>query len=124
MRRSTQRVWFLVLPRTGILNVAGPWEVLGHANNVLGCAAYEFEAFSPEAPAVRTLHGLVIGGLQPLPNVCRRSPDVVIVAGGSPLDPLPADHAPIVPWLLRHRARIGTIVSICTGAFLLGAAPD
>jgi transcriptional regulator GlxA family with amidase domain len=46
----------------------------------------------------------------------------VIVAGSSPADPLPDDHAPLVPWLRRHCARIETVVSICTGAFALAAA--
>ena len=122
MHRSTQRVWFIVVPRTGILNVAGPWEVLGHANDVLGRAAYEVEALGLEAPAVRTRCGLVMGGLHPLPKHCKRLPDTLIVAGGSPLDPLPPDHAPVVPWLRRHHNRIPRVVSICTGAFLLAAA--
>ena len=29
---------------TGVLDIAGPWEVLGHANDVLGRPAYELEA--------------------------------------------------------------------------------
>ena len=36
MRPPTKHVWFLVSPRGGMLNVAGPWEVLGHANDILG----------------------------------------------------------------------------------------
>jgi transcriptional regulator GlxA family with amidase domain len=118
----TKRVWFLVVPRTGILNVAGPWEVFGHTNDVLGRAAYAMEAFGTDAPAIRTQHGLVMAGVRPLPSRLANPPDIAIVAGGSPLDPLPDDHAPIVPWLRRHHARIATLVSICTGAFLLGAA--
>jgi transcriptional regulator GlxA family with amidase domain len=39
MARATKRVWFLVVPRTGLLDIAGPWEVFGHANDVLGRAA-------------------------------------------------------------------------------------
>ena len=54
----TKRVWFLVAPGTGLLNLAGPWEVLGHANEVLGRVAYELELVGPSAPVVRTRHGL------------------------------------------------------------------
>jgi transcriptional regulator GlxA family with amidase domain len=122
MRASVRRVWFLVVPGTGILDVAGPWEVLGHANEVLGRTAYELVAIGPSAPSAATRHGLVVGGLRPLPSTRDRPADVVIVAGASPRDPLPAPQAPILPWLRRHRDRIGTIVSICTGAFVLGAA--
>ncbi|HEY0709454.1 MAG TPA: GlxA family transcriptional regulator [Polyangia bacterium] len=121
-RRSARRVWFLVAPKTGILNLAGPWEVLGHANEVLGRSAYQLEAVGPSAPTTETRHGLVVGGLRPLPRRCETLPDIVIVAGASPKDPLPVEQAPLVPWLRRHHTRIETLISICTGAFVLGAA--
>lgn len=121
MGRSTKRVWFLVVPGTGVLDIAGPWEVLGHANDVLGRAAYQLEALGPSAPTARTRHGLVVTGLRPLPRSGGRLPDVAIVAG-APMRPLPAVDARLVPWLRRFHARIPTVVSICTGAFVLGAA--
>jgi transcriptional regulator GlxA family with amidase domain len=122
MRRSPKRVWFLVPPRTGLLNIAGPWEVLGHANEVLGRTAYALELVGPSAPAVETRHGLVVSGLRPLPKAGARLPDVAIVAGGSPLTPMPHAHARVASWLRRQHAGIPTIVSICTGAFVLGEA--
>lgn len=122
MARIPQRVWFLVSPRTGMLNVAGPWEVLGHTNDVLDRTAYELEALGTSGPELSTRHGLVLGGIRPLPADPGDLPDMVLVAGGSPRDPLPGDQAPLVPWLRRHHERIPTVVSICTGAFLLGHA--
>jgi transcriptional regulator GlxA family with amidase domain len=119
--RSAKRVWFLVLPRTGLLNISGPWEVLGHANEVLGRSAYDLALVGPRAPALETRHGLTISGIRPLPRSGKRLPDVVVVAG-SPLDPPPEEQACLVGWLRRHHARIPTIVSICTGTFLLGEA--
>jgi len=120
--RSAKRVWFLVPPRTGLINVGGPWEVLGHTNDVLGRVADQLEAVGPSAPVAHTRHGLLLAGLRPLPARTQRLPDVAIVAGASALDPLPADQTPLVRWLRRHHARIATVVSICTGAFLLGEA--
>lgn len=122
MPHSTKRVWFLVVPRTSMINLAGPWEVLGHANDLLGREAYQLEAYGPSAPVIRTHFGLALGGLRPLPSRIERPPDTVIVAGGSPADPIPLDHAALVAWLRRHRPRIPTVVSVCTGAFLLAAA--
>jgi transcriptional regulator GlxA family with amidase domain len=119
--RSTKRVWFLVLPRTGLLNIAGPWEVLGHVNDVLGRPAYQLELVGPSAPVAETRHGLVVGGLRPLPRAGARLPDVAIVAG-APMNPVPGGHERLVPWLRRFHGRIPTLVSICTGAFVLGAA--
>jgi len=124
MAPATKRVWFLVVPGTGVLDIAGPWEVLGHANDVLGRPAYQLEALGPRGPAVETRHGLVVGGIRPLPRDVQRSgrlPDVAIVAG-APIRPLPEVDDRLVPWLRRFHARIPTVVSICTGAFVLAAA--
>lgn len=120
-RESTKRVWFLTLPRTSLLNIAGPWEVLGHANDILGRQAYASELVGPSGPVTPTRFGLVLGGVRPLRRSPDRLPDVAIVAG-TPLGALPgpADH--IVAWLRRFHRRIPTLVSICTGAFTLGAA--
>ncbi len=117
----SKRVWFIVVPGTGVLDIAGPWEVLGHANDVLGRPAYQLEAVGPRAPAVETRHGLVVAGLRPLPRAGDRLPDVAIVAG-APVRPLPEVDQRLVPWLRRFHARIPTVVSICTGAFVLAAA--
>lgn len=122
MRRSAQIVWFLVAPHTGMLNVAGPWEVLGQANEILGREAYVLDVVGPTAPRTPTRHGLLLAGVRPLPARPARLPDVVIVAGASPREPLPVQQAPLVPWLRRHHARIPTVISICTGAFVLAAA--
>ena len=119
---SSKMVWFLVLPRTSMINVAGPWEVLGHANDLLGREAYGLQAFGPSAPATQTRFGLCLSGVRPLPSRLDHPPDTVVVAGASPADPMPVDHTPIVPWLRRNRPRIKTVVSICTGAFALAAA--
>lgn len=110
------------MPGSELLDIAGPWEVLGHANDVLGRAAYELELVGPAGPGVPTRHGLIVTGVRPLPRSGERLPDVAVVAGGSPLSPLPSPEARLVTWLEKHRSRIGTLVSICTGAFILGAA--
>ena len=60
MRRSRKRVWFFVAPGAELLDITGPWEVLQHADDVLGRSAYEVELFGPGGPELRTRHGLVI----------------------------------------------------------------
>lgn len=122
MRVSTKKVWFLVVPGSELLDVSGPWEVLGHTNDVLGCCAYEAELVGPSGPEVATRHGLRVAGVLPLPRGATRLPDVAIVAGGSPLRPLPSPDLRLSRWLRRHRERIPTLISICTGAFLVGEA--
>jgi transcriptional regulator GlxA family with amidase domain len=121
MPPSARRVWFLVVPRTGLLNVSGPWDVLGHANEVLGRDAYQLELIAPGASAVETRHGLRLGAHRSLPKG-GPVPDVVFVPGGSPIERSPDRGTGVVEWLRRHQARIPTVVSVCTGAFVLGAA--
>jgi transcriptional regulator GlxA family with amidase domain len=67
MRRSRRRVWFFVVPGSELLDIAGPWEVLRHANEQLGRTAYEIELVGPGGPQLKTRHGLVIAGVRPLP---------------------------------------------------------
>lgn len=122
MQPAAKQVWFLVVPRTSMINIAGPWEVFGHANDLLGREAYLLHAFSPTAPVAQTRFGLCLGNLRPLPARFNNPPDTVVVAGGSPADPIPEDHAPLIPWLRQHRPRIKRVVSVCTGAFALAAA--
>jgi transcriptional regulator GlxA family with amidase domain len=122
MPRAARRVWFLVVPGSELLDVSGPWEVLGHANDLLGRAAYQARLVGPTAPRVRTRHALIVGGVRKLPKRTAVLPDVVVVAGGSALDPLPRPETHLVSWLERHHARIRGLVSICTGAFVLGEA--
>lgn len=117
-----KRVWLFTVPGTDLLDVTGPWEVLRHANDMLGRTAYKIELVGPGGPTLRTRHGLVIAGVRPLPARVRRLPDIAIIAGGSPATPMPVQQAHLVNWLQRHHRRIATIVSICTGAFILGEA--
>jgi transcriptional regulator GlxA family with amidase domain len=121
-KSASKVVWFLVAPGTGVLNIAGPWEVLGHANDVLGRVAYQLELVGPSGPELHTRHGLAMTGVRALPSAAKRLPQLAIVAGGSPRYPLPEAGARIAAWLARHHARIPTLVSTCTGAFTLAEA--
>jgi transcriptional regulator GlxA family with amidase domain len=120
---STLVVWCVAFPGSELLDVSGPWEVLSHANELLGREAYSLQFITPFGGAVLTRHRLLLGGARSLTHAARRGrPDLLLVAGGSPLGPLPAPEAALARWLARHHARIPRIVSICTGAFVLGAA--
>lgn len=122
MHRSPTRVWFLTCPGGELLDVSGPWAVFGYANDVLGRAVYELELVTPSGGPLRTRHGIVIGASRRLPQRPSRYPEIVLVAGGSPRSAVPEPEAALAGWLRRHHARVGTLVSICTGAFVLGEA--
>ena len=121
MASRSKLVWFTLVPGTGLLNIAGPWEVLGHTNDVLGRTAYELELLGPGGPSALTGHGLTLSGVRPLPRSLPHPPDVMAIAG-APVRRAPAVSQELVAWVTRFAARIPGIVSICTGAFVLGAA--
>lgn len=121
MAARGKRVWFALVPGTGLLNVAGPWEVLGHTNDVLGRTAYELELLGPGGPSALTGHGLTLSVVRPLPRSVPQPPDILVIAG-APVRRSPEVTAELVTWVARSSARIPCIVSICTGAFVLCAA--
>lgn len=120
-QRATKSVWFLVV-RTSMLNLAGPWEVLGHVNDLLGREAYSMRLLGPGGPTLQTRHGLCLSGVEPLPARIDSPPHTVVVAGGSPENPIPANHLPLIHWLRVNRSRFKRVVSVCTGAFVLAEA--
>lgn len=113
----------MLFPGVELLDATGPWEVLSHANDVLQREAYSLQLITPSGGDVRTRHGLVLGGTRSLRAAQAGGvPDILVVAGGSPRAPLPPAEAQFAAWLERHHSRIGQCISICTGAFVLGAA--
>jgi len=123
MRRArTKKVWFLIVPGSELLDVSGPWEVFAHTNDVLERSAYELRLLGPSGPQVSTRHGVHIAGIGKLPRGACELPDVAVVAGGSPSEPLPQPERRLSNWLRRNRPGIATLVSICTGAFIVGEA--
>ena len=122
MTRRTRTIWFLVTAGTELLDLAGPWEVFSQANDVLGRRAYSLVVLGASGGEIVTRHAIVVGNVQPLPHSPRRMPNIVVVAGASPARLVPSSQSELSRWLERHQARIGAVVSICTGAFMLGDA--
>ena len=121
MTRRARRVWFIVFPGSELLDVAGPWSVLGYANEVVEREVYRLQLRSPLGGACATRHGLAIV-TRPLSDSAGGAPDVVVVSGGSVESPLPPSETRAVRWLRTHHRTMPRVISICTGAFVLGEA--
>ncbi|WP_131196473.1 GlxA family transcriptional regulator [Lichenihabitans psoromatis] len=125
-------------PRTLLLDVAGPIEVVRKANLDQAAVAFDVTYVGPRA-SLPTSIGLEIGGIAPLPD---RLPDgaIVVLVGSADVimnvdstdvsmpaldERSLADHTDdglIVTWL-RDTIRDGhRLVSICSGALLAGRA--
>jgi transcriptional regulator GlxA family with amidase domain len=119
-------------PRTLLLDIAGPMEVLRKANTVQDATRFELTYVGPSCELLSSI-GLTLSGVRPLPphlpegalvvlsgNVTVKSSD----DGAAPTRAAEDDHdeALIVDWL-RAAIRPGhKLVSVCSGALLAARA--
>ncbi len=121
-------VLVVVPPRTMLLDLAGPVEVLRRANEEQGAVRFSVSFAGPQPEVVSSV-GLLLSGIAPLPA---HVPDgaMVLLAGDAraPMDAGASaqedgdEEARIVAWL-RAAIRPGhRLVCICSGALLAGRA--
>lgn len=127
-RRVT--VFVVLPPRTLLLDVAGPLEVLRRANLEQERVRFEARYVGPRA-SMTTSIGLTVAGIEPLPEALPEGAMVVLAGdvdrlmeeggvGDAQADA--ADEAAIVAWL-RATIRPGhALISICSGALLAARA--
>jgi len=131
MTPQTQRripVIVVLPPRTLLLDIAGPLEVLRRANLIQRAVQFDV-TYTGATPAQRSSIGLEIAGLAPLPERVPR--DAIVIVSGN-VDELidgsgeaPGDAAAdqrIVDWLVRTIRPGIRLVTICSGALLAARA--
>lgn len=124
-------VFVVVPPRTLLLDVAGPVEVLRGANRTQEAVRFDVDWIGPQ-PRVTSSIGLLLADIAPLPEVL---PDdaMVLVSGnvsevafaatpGHDAASDEADEAAIVAWLRRTIRPGHRLISICSGALLAARA--
>jgi transcriptional regulator GlxA family with amidase domain len=112
----------LAFPDLQVLDVAGPLQVFASANDLerqVGCSPPYAIRVVAQASPVNTSAGLPLV-TEPLPSM-RKPVDTLIVAGGSSVHEAAEDKR-LVRWLAGRVRSARRVASVCTGAFLLGAA--
>jgi transcriptional regulator GlxA family with amidase domain len=114
---DTHRVAILVYDRVSLLDVAGPAEVFAEANRF--GAGYQIMLVSANGTGVTASNGIRIAVDDSVTS--EPAPDTFLVAGG---DVYPRSHVAhdLVEATRILAARAGRVASVCTGAFVLGAA--
>lgn len=120
--REPKRVEVLAFSSVQLLDVAGPMQVFSSANERAAeqgrSPLYEMRVVAPE-PQVGATAGLVFSASAlPPPEA---AVDTLIVAGGQGVRRAAEDPL-LVDWLGGHARAARRVASVCTGAFLLGAA--
>jgi transcriptional regulator GlxA family with amidase domain len=120
---KSRRIEILAFPGVQLLDIAGPLQAFATANVIAaksgGPAPYELQVVAPKGVPVTTSAGL---GLMtaPLPRI-QTTLDTLLVAGGAGVRKAATDK-PLVKWVQGRAAQARRVASVCTGAFLLGAA--
>ncbi|MDE2429698.1 MAG: helix-turn-helix domain-containing protein [Burkholderiales bacterium] len=120
MRR--QALYFLLLPDTLLLDMAGPADAFSFANRYQNEVFFELKFISPY-PQVSCSVGLQLGPLSPLP--AQLEDDAIIVLPGLVGMEFhydsPQEQA-CIRWLRQHRRNSHRLMCICSGALLAAHA--
>ncbi|RDL51473.1 HTH-type transcriptional regulator CdhR [Ensifer sp. M14] len=121
MLKSSRRIVLVAFDGVEALDITGPAGVFARANERVA-GAYEVVLASPDGGLLRTQAGLHLGNATPLSQIEGRL-DTVLVAGGDEASLRRAifDDG-VAAWLSEKAPSTRRIGSICTGAFILGAA--
>jgi transcriptional regulator GlxA family with amidase domain len=119
-----RRIVIVAFDQAQLLDIAGPLQVFASARDLAALRAlpdpYEIAVVSPEGGATATSSGLPVV-TEPLAVLAGKPVDTLIAVGG--LGSRQAQHdAGLVRWIAAEARRARRVCSVCTGAFLLGAA--
>jgi transcriptional regulator GlxA family with amidase domain len=113
----------LTYPRVQLLDVTGPVQVFASANEIVegagGTRPYQLRVVSQGGQDVTATAGLALAAA-PLPEA-GQGVDTLLVAGGKGVAAA-AENPVLVDWVRRRATEARRVASVCTGAFLLGAA--
>jgi transcriptional regulator GlxA family with amidase domain len=115
-------VEIVIFPDLQLLDVAGPLQVFASANDLERQAGrpppYAIRVVARSSP-VNTSAGLALLAARLPPPA--EPVDTLIIAGGSSVHDACLDKA-LIRWLTARASKARRVASVCTGAFLLGAA--
>jgi transcriptional regulator GlxA family with amidase domain len=122
-------VYVVLAPRTLLLDVAGPLEVLRKANEEQHDIRFDTRYVGPMSAIVSSI-GLTLSNIEPLPDKLPSTAFVILTGAieagdtrcGSKESSSNNTEERIVAWLKRTIEPGHTLISICTGALLAGRA--
>ncbi len=120
---SSHAVWCLCYPDFQPLDLTGPHEVFAAANEVARRTHYELRVIAPitEPGPVRAESGLGIWA-EPLPDPTTINGGTLLIVGGNGARGTALDDEILVDWIRAAADSADRTATVCTGAFLAGAA--
>jgi transcriptional regulator GlxA family with amidase domain len=119
----SRRVVFLVFPDFQVLDLTGPLEVFAQADRLYpaGRRRYRTEVVALTAEPVTASDGLAVLPHRTMADAAEPPIDTLVVVGGRGVRAASSDPV-YVEWVRAAAARARRVTSVCSGAFLLGAA--
>lgn len=126
-RDSIRTVAFVGFDGFQILDIAGPLEVFTKAGRHLpqpGPAPFRYQTIvaSPNGGTITSNSGMQIGATKALAELDDSVDTVILSGGGEPALRQVVASTDLLKWVRERAPRTRRIASVCTGAFLLGAA--
>lgn len=121
--QEKKKIWFLVSRGSPALDVAGPFDVIRHANRLADGEPYELISVAASNRTVESYCGLNFVADYTLSEAVESGmPHTAIVCGSKvPIKP-GSDERVFADWIGENAPQIKRICSVCTGAFVLEAA--
>lgn len=116
---STRTVAILAFDDMEVLDYAGPYEVFNVAGELGDGRPFEVFSVSTDGEPVRGRGGFTVIPTYSLADA--PIPDLVVVPGGAGSRALMDDER-VLSWLRERAAEVELLLSVCTGALVLGAA--
>lgn len=116
---STRQLAIFVFPEVEVLDFAGPFEVFSVAGQRDGLQPFHVSLVAQEKVPVIARNGLSVNphySFHDLPQ-----PDILLIPGGMGTRPL-LENAEVIDWIRHTAAGAELVLSVCTGALLLGRA--
>ena len=119
-----RRIVIVAFDRAQLLDLAGPVQVFATSRDLAARHGlpdpYEVVVLSPAGGAIATSSGVWLL-TEPLAASAGKPADTLIAVGGPGSRPA-QDDAALIGWIRGEARRARRVCSVCTGAFLLGAA--
>jgi transcriptional regulator GlxA family with amidase domain len=117
---TTQPVYFVLMPGTLLVDLAGPADAIRLANRYQRDVRF-VSTFVGPSPAVTTSVGLTIADLAPLPESAPHSAMIVVCGTITAMDDRPARHN-VARWLRAVHRPTQRLVFICAGSLVAAEA--
>ncbi len=117
---STQPVYFVLMPGTLLVDLAGPADAVRLANRFQRDVRFATTFVAP-SPVISTSVGLTIADLSPLPASVPDNAMIIVCGTITAMDAPSARHA-VAGWLRRVQRPGQRLVFICAGSLVAGEA--